>query len=134
MSAAAETITYESLLHEYAPAVPTTDEEHREALELLGRFMARGGNSLAEGERKFVGTLAALIADYERRRFQREKAAPADILRELMRGRDMKPKDLWGVFGSKGITSEVLRGKRGISKERAKALAEIFCVPVDLFI
>jgi len=46
----------------------------------------------------------------------------------------MKPKDLWGVFGSKGITSEVLRGKRGISKEKAKVLAGMFHVPVELFI
>jgi HTH-type transcriptional regulator/antitoxin HigA len=133
MSAAAEKLTYQNLLREYAPAVPTTDEEHRDAVELLNEFMQRG-DSLTEGERRFVATLAALIADYERKRFQRTEAAPADILRELMRGRGMKPKDLWGVFGSKGITSEVLRGKRGISKERAKILAEMFSVPVDLFI
>lgn len=134
MSAAAETITYVDLLREHAPAVPTTDDEHRAAIELLGHYMARDEDSLTESERRFVATLAALIAEYERKRFQGTNAAPADILRELMRGRGMKPKDLWGVFGSKGITSEVLRGKRSISKERAKILAKMFCVPVDLFI
>jgi HTH-type transcriptional regulator/antitoxin HigA len=46
----------------------------------------------------------------------------------------MKPKDLWSVFGSKGITSEVLRGKRGISKEKAKILAATFHVPVELLL
>ncbi len=46
----------------------------------------------------------------------------------------MAPKDLWSVFGSKGIVSEVLRGKRGISKDKAKVLSKMFHVPVDLFI
>ena len=132
MSAAAETVTYADLLCQHAPAVPSTDEEHREALALLGRYMTK--TSPTEGERKFTATLAALIGDYERRRFAQTKAAPADILRELMRDRGMRPKDIWIVFGSKGVASEVLRGKRGISKERAKALAEIFSVPADLFL
>jgi HTH-type transcriptional regulator/antitoxin HigA len=51
-----------------------------------------------------------------------------------MRARGMQPRDLWDVFGSKGVTSEVLRGKRGISKERAKILARVFGVSADLFI
>jgi len=37
-------------------------------------------------------------------------------------------------FGSKGITSEVLNGKRGISKEMARKLGEIFHVPPAVFI
>ena len=51
-----------------------------------------------------------------------------------MRARVMKPKDLWGIFGSKGIASEVLRGKRGISKDKAKVLAKTFHVSAELFI
>jgi antitoxin component HigA of HigAB toxin-antitoxin module len=35
---------------------------------------------------------------------------------------------------SKGTTSEVLRGKRGISKAAAKALAARFNVSTDLFL
>ena len=38
------------------------------------------------------------------------------------------------AFGSKGIASEVLNGKRGISKTHARALADYFHVPADLFI
>jgi HTH-type transcriptional regulator/antitoxin HigA len=134
MSAVAEALTYADLLRRYEPSVPATEEEYSRAIAVLSGFMARGENTLTPNEQKFIETLAALLADYERRYFQTAKAPPADVLRELMRGRGMKPKDLWGLFGSKGVTSEVLRGKRGISKERAKALAEMFCVPVDLFL
>ena len=134
MTAAVESVAYADLLREHLPSVPTTDEEYKTALALLGRYLAQDENSLGDGERKFIATLAALVAGYERQRFRAANAAPADVLRELMRGRGMKPKDLWGVFGSRGITSEVLRGKRGISKERARILAQMFCVPIDLFI
>jgi HTH-type transcriptional regulator/antitoxin HigA len=46
----------------------------------------------------------------------------------------MQAKDLWPVFGSKGITSEVLNGKRGISKEMARKLGEVFHVSPAVFI
>lgn len=51
-----------------------------------------------------------------------------------MNAHDIKPPDLWPVFGSKGIASEVPRGKRGISKTQAKALGEFFHVSPELFI
>jgi HTH-type transcriptional regulator/antitoxin HigA len=43
-------------------------------------------------------------------------------------------KDLLPVFGTRGRVSEVLSGKRSISKEQAKKLASVFKVTVDLFI
>jgi len=51
-----------------------------------------------------------------------------------MEARNLTQKDLWKVFGSKGITSEVFHGKRAISKTHAKRLASFFDVSADLFI
>ena len=51
-----------------------------------------------------------------------------------MEARHVKPNELWPVFGSKGIASEVLNGKRGISKTHARALANYFHVSADLFV
>jgi antitoxin component HigA of HigAB toxin-antitoxin module len=38
------------------------------------------------------------------------------------------------VLGTRGRVSEVLSGKRSISKQQAKKLASLFKVTVDLFI
>jgi HTH-type transcriptional regulator / antitoxin HigA len=46
----------------------------------------------------------------------------------------LRQRDLLEVFGSRGIASEVLSGKRAISKSQAKKLAELFHVPADLFL
>jgi HTH-type transcriptional regulator/antitoxin HigA len=62
------------------------------------------------------------------------EANPLDVLKELMRAKEMQPKDLWPVFGSKGIASEVLNGKRGISREMARKLSELFHVSPVVFI
>ena len=51
-----------------------------------------------------------------------------------MEARNLTQKDLWKLFGSKGITSEVFHGKRSISKAQAKKLAAFFHVTPDLFI
>jgi antitoxin component HigA of HigAB toxin-antitoxin module len=60
--------------------------------------------------------------------------APHSHSNTFMEVRGKKAKDLWPLFGSKGITSEVLGGKRAISKAQAKRLAQFFDVSVELFI
>lgn len=50
-----------------------------------------------------------------------------------MEARRLAQKDLWRVFGSKGITSEVVHGKRSISKTQARKLADFFRVSADQF-
>jgi HTH-type transcriptional regulator/antitoxin HigA len=45
-----------------------------------------------------------------------------------MKERNLKQKDLIGIFKSKGIASEVINGKRSISKAQAKELGLFFNV------
>jgi HTH-type transcriptional regulator/antitoxin HigA len=42
--------------------------------------------------------------------------------------------DLVGIIGSSGVVSEVVNGKRAISKAQAKALGEYFNLSPSLFI
>jgi HTH-type transcriptional regulator / antitoxin HigA len=63
-----------------------------------------------------------------------ELANPRSILLYLMEEHDLKQVDLVGVIGSRGVVSEVVNGKREISKAQAAALARLFHVDVGLFI
>jgi HTH-type transcriptional regulator/antitoxin HigA len=56
------------------------------------------------------------------------------MLKHLLEEHELKPRDLWPVIGSKSRVSEILAGKRSISKDHAKKLAAFFRVPVDLFV
>jgi HTH-type transcriptional regulator / antitoxin HigA len=51
-----------------------------------------------------------------------------------MEQRHLEPHDLWPVLGSKSRVSEILSGKRGVSKAQAKKLARFFRVSADLLI
>jgi HTH-type transcriptional regulator/antitoxin HigA len=52
----------------------------------------------------------------------------------IVRRAGLRHSDIWPVLGNKGATSEILNGKRSISKVQAKKLAEFFSVPLELFI
>jgi HTH-type transcriptional regulator / antitoxin HigA len=59
---------------------------------------------------------------------------PAVALRELMREHGLKQTDMLDIFGSQGTVSQVLNGKREISKSQARKLSKRFHLPVDIFI
>jgi len=122
------------LVKSYKPVVIKTKEENQRAIEVLSVLMSKGEESLSPDQQEFVELLGLLISQFEKMAYPTPKGAPADVLRELMHAHGLRPKDLWLLFGSKGITSEVLQGKRGIGKERAKALAGRFHVSAELFI
>jgi HTH-type transcriptional regulator/antitoxin HigA len=123
---------YTRLLTGFSPVAIESSAEHGRALKAAAALMGKEKRSPAETS--LLKLLAVLIEDYERKRYSMRDASPLDNLKELMRAREMQAKDLWPVFGSKGITSEVLNGKRGISKEMARKLGEIFRVSPAVFI
>ena len=123
---------YGQLLGRTLPHVIHTNEEcERLANELL-RLDERDDPSPEEKE--LAELLTVLIDEFEERRYPIRKASPQRTLQHLMEARNLTQKDLWKVFGSKGITSEVFHGKRSISKTQAKKLAEYFHVSTELFI
>ena len=61
-------------------------------------------------------------------------APPVEILRDLMERNGLKAIDLIDVLGSRGKVSEILSGKRAISKEQAKRLGERFNISAAAFI
>jgi len=124
--------TYGQLLRRTLPHVIHTDEECDRLTSELLRLDERD-NPTPE-EKELAELLTVLIDEYESRRHPIRKASPQQMLHHLLEARKLTQKDLWKVFGSKGITSEVFHGKRSISKTQAKKLAEFFHVSVELFI
>lgn len=123
---------YTGLLTGFSPVAIENSAEHTRALKTVTALMDKESRSRAETS--LLKLLAVLIEDYEQKRYSMGDASPLDSLKELMRARGVQAKDLWPVFGSKGITSEVLNGKRGISNEMARKLGALFSVSPALFI
>lgn len=124
---------YKKLLSRAMPVIIQTEEDNDRMLAEAEKLMAKGENLTPE-EDALLRLLATLIQDFEEKFYQPRAATPLEILHHLMDARDLKQSDLLEVFGSKGIASEVINGKRSISKAQAKALAKFFGVSADLFI
>jgi HTH-type transcriptional regulator/antitoxin HigA len=124
---------YRRLVSRAMPVVIETEDENARMLAIVERLMKKGEKLSAE-EEKLLKLLARLVEDFEQRFYRPREATPLEVLRHLMEARGIKQSQLWEVFGSKGIASEVLNGKRGISKTHARALANYFHVPADLFV
>jgi HTH-type transcriptional regulator/antitoxin HigA len=123
---------YGQLLRRTLPHVIRTDEELARLTEELLRLDERE-DATAE-EKELAELLTILIDAYEEHRYPIRKASPRETLQHLMEARNLTQKDLWKLFKSKGITSEVFHGKRAISKAQAKKLATFFHVSAELFI
>lgn len=124
---------YGKLLAKVRPTVIQTEAENNRMLTLVEQLMAKGDN-LSPEEGELLRLLGKLIADFEEKFYHLDEAEPHEVLKELMDARGLKQTDLAQLFGSKGRASEVINGKRAISKAQAKALAEFFHVSAELFI
>jgi HTH-type transcriptional regulator/antitoxin HigA len=125
--------SYGRLLARKLPSVIRTEEDNERALAELAGFDRRH-SSLTPEEREYSEMLSVLIEAFEDRHYALEGSTPQSRLRSLMEERGLRQRDLLGVFGSRGIASEVVSGKREISKAQAKGLAAMFHVPADLFL
>ena len=121
------------LLSHTIPVSFETEEENERMLKVVEKLMDKG-EALSPEEEKLLKLLARLVEDFEDRYYHPREATPLEVLQHLMESRGAKQTHLCEVFGSKGIASEVLNGKRGISKTHARALADYFHVSADLFI
>src|SRR3984885_2336426 len=126
---------YGRLLAKAAPCVIATEEEHERALATVESLMEKGERKMTPEEDALLDLLTNLIRDYEATAYPpRAKSRPHEMVAFLLEQRDLKPSDLWPIVGSKGRVSEILTGKRCISKDQAKKLAAFFHVRADLFI
>ena len=124
---------YGKLLARSLPHVIKTEQENDrmigqlERLDTLGRPLTLEEEYLAE-------LMTLLVHQFEEAKYPLGHAEPLEALRALMEDRGIRQRDLISVFGSSSVVSDVLNGKRSISKAHARKLAEFFHVPVGLFI
>ena len=123
---------YAKLLAKSLPRPIHTGAEHARLTAMLLEMDER--DDVTPEEEALAEVLTLLIEDYEEKYHPLPRVSPNESLNSLMEERGLKHKDIWPVLGNKGAATEVLGGRRSISKAQAKRLAEYFHVPVDLFI
>lgn len=123
---------YAGLLAKAVPTVIENERENRRLLKVLKELMKK--SDLTPEEIALAKLLGHLIQEFEQRFYKPQSPTPREALIEMMAMNHLKQADIAHIFGSSGITSEVISGKREISKANAKALAKFFHTSTDVFL
>lgn len=114
------------------PIPPQTEAENERLIAMLSAIDER--EDLTPAEEAFAELLAIVIEDFEEKHYALPKVTPQQALKALMEDRGLRHKDIAPIVGNKGLTTEILKGRRNISAALAKRLAVALRVPVELFI
>ena len=109
-----------------------TKEDYAQAIATIDALLAVVGDDESHPLAEVLDYLADHVKTYEDENFQIPEAAPGDVLAFLMEQRGLKQTDLEDC-APQGRISDILSGKRAISKEIAKRLAHRFHVRADVF-
>jgi len=114
------------------PLASLKSEEHREAAqEVMDRLLARG--ELGDGEEMYLDALSDLAATYEDQHYPIAPASDADMLRHLMEAKIITQAQLSCQTGiPKSSISQVLSGKKPLSRQMIRKLAGYFKVDVSI--
>lgn len=129
---ALDPVAYGNLL---AAELPQPIQNDREFERMVARLeeLDFAKRKLTPEEKALREILAALIEVYDDR-FKLPEQLPHEMVRHLMEQRGLKQADLVPVLGSRAQVSDLVNGKRGISKAQIKKLAEYFGVSAELFL
>ena len=111
--------------------VISSEEQLAEYTSALLHLTARPQPTPEENEA--IKLLTLLIERYEATHHPVRKAHPIGVLRSLMVEHWLTEKDLIEVFGDEGIVSQVLSGKRQMSREHIARLSFRFNVSPKAF-
>ncbi len=124
---------YGALLMTTLPRVIENEKELLAMEDVITQLLSKG-EKISPEEEKLLVLVSNLVENYEDENYPIPDVSPNEVLKHLIEENNLKQKDLLKIFGSSGIASEVVNGKREISKTQAKKLAEFFNVSVELFI
>jgi len=124
-------LEYDQLLHQIQPRAPRGPEENERLLAEMEKLMRKGEDNLTPAEDAMLGTLFSLVHEYEQRAYPQKRATPVEILEFLMQQNHLAPANL--PLPANRV-SEILSGKRGVSKEQAKKLGAFFHISAAVFI
>jgi len=123
---------YAHLLGSALPHVIHTEAENERCTHVLESFLRKKKRSAEE--QRLTELLTLLIEDFEEREYPMpRKAGPIDIVRHLMDANGLRQTDVLDVFGTASVISEVLKGKRELSKTHIVKLSERFHLSPALF-
>jgi HTH-type transcriptional regulator / antitoxin HigA len=114
-----------------ALAVIESDTQNRLYTKKLLELMKRPQRSAED--HKYARLLATLIEKYESERYPIPDVKPEEVLAELIEQNGLRQRDLVPMLGTESVVSELVNGKRPLSKANIEKLSQRFHVSPAVF-
>lgn len=120
------------------PQPITTRKMHRrysETIRILMRERESGSLDAADREAvsKYLSALVPFVEQYEKREFPIGSATPEEVLRFFIEEHGLSQYDLARELGGQPVVSDILKGKRRLSREHIERLSRRFGVAPATF-
>ncbi len=123
---------YAHLLSDALPHVIHTESENERCTAVLEKLLRQ--KKRTSEEKRLAELLTLLIEEFEEKTYALPAVGgPIELLRHLMDSNHLRQVDLLDVFGTASVVSEVLKGKRELSKAHITKLSERFHLSPALF-
>ena len=133
MTSTFNSTAYIDLLSQTLPSLIETESEYQRLLAITESLHFNKNRTLEE--QKIYKLLVTLIEIYESQQYSIPTSTPQEILEHIMESSGLRQTDIAEIIGaSSGVVSQIVSGKRAISKAQVKALGYQFKVSPSLFI
>ncbi|MBK9316255.1 MAG: transcriptional regulator [Acidobacteria bacterium] len=125
---------YGHLLAETLPAIVTSDAEYDRLVAVMNKLAVMPEDRITLEQERLLEMITLLVEKYDDEQYPIPVAPPHEVIQFLKQDRGLRNRDLEPLLGSRGVTSEVIRGKRKPSHTQIKKLAEFFKISPEVFI
>jgi HTH-type transcriptional regulator / antitoxin HigA len=129
---AAAAIDYPTLISQAQPKVIHDENLNERFIQLLEGLDARW-DELTAPEKELHELLVLFIEEFESRAYKIRGSTPIEVINTLMEANGLRQKDMIGIFETASVASEVLSGKRELTKDHIRRLSARFHVSPALF-
>ena len=127
---------YAQLVRAFPPRVIRTQKEYDATLAVIHKIAAKGEDALTRDESDYLDSLEILIERYDNEHYLMpdDERTPLERLQHAMKESGMSTADLGRLLGNRGLASQILLGRRQLSKTHIRKLADHFHVSADYFL
>jgi HTH-type transcriptional regulator/antitoxin HigA len=126
---------YMELVRQFPLRPIRTKREYVAAAKVMDSLAIRGEGGLDQDELDYLDVLTNLVEVYDEQHCPEvDEGTPLDRLRILLEHAGMSTADLGRLLGSSGLASQIMLGRRQLSKSHIRILSRHFKLDANYFL
>lgn len=123
------------LIRQFSLRPIRTKREYIAATKAMEKLAVRGEDDLNPDEMDYLDVLTNLVESYDEKHCpEPDEGAPLERLKALLEEAGLTNADLGRLLGNSGLASQIMLGRRGLSKSHIRILSRHFKLDAGYFL